>query len=105
MFRRLQKKCSEVSNLSCLNQLRNDYKSDCDIEKVESLNVRLPLTKILLRFSSDYDVQLFDPFEIVCPQKTCKPSLDGNQMFIDQNHISKLASIMIAAEFVKVVEK
>lgn len=89
----------------CYTQLLKYYRTDCDIDVTDSLNYRLPLTNTLTKFAVDNRVKLFDPFYIVCPENTCKPFLYGYQMYMDQNHISKHASIMIANEFVKVIRK
>lgn len=83
----------------CIKQIAFNNKSDCDVNRNYSLGERWPLTEVYSDLAIKYDIKIFDVFNIICPGETCSPILNSELMFIDQNHITKHASFLVAKNF------
>lgn len=51
------------------------------------------------------ELQVWDPFKILCPGETCKAFLDAKPLFFDQDHLSGYGNELLIPSFLELIEK
>lgn len=82
---------------TCIKQIKRLGKSDCDIDQSKAIKNRENTTSLIKSLKNE-NLLIYDPFEVICPDKICSPFQNGNIMFVDQNHISTFSSNLIAED-------
>ena len=71
-----------------------------EMKKKDLLEYRQPVMESLYKISQKlHSVYIWDPFPILCPDDTCKTSVDGKTLFFDGDHISGYGNLFLYDDF------
>lgn len=71
-----------------------------EMKRKDLLEYRQPVMESLYKISQKFhSIYIWDPFPILCPDDTCKTSVDGKTLFFDGDHISGYGNMFLYDDF------
>ena len=75
-----------------------------EMKKKDLLEYRQPVMESLYKISQKFQgIYIWDPFPVLCPDDTCKTSIDGKTLFFDGDHISGYGNMFLYDNFKRFV--
>jgi hypothetical protein len=100
VFRAPSFRCSDWFN-------RNNpaCKPGLEISREYMLNYRRPVLDAMLALAKQPGVYVWDPFDLLCPDATCKAVVDGQPLFLDGDHVTEHANHVLYPNFLAFLRK
>ena len=91
------------SSLDCLSRRLKFRKNICEyslINKNKAILQRFKFNNFMQKKLQDSNIQFINPFNFLCEKSKCKNILDNKHIYIDDSHLSKNGSLIIANELI-----
>lgn len=76
------------------------------VDREELERIRRPVLESMKALSAEFNgVEIWDPFQTLCPDNPCTNTREGRPLFIDDYHLSAYAALVLYPEFKEIMMK
>lgn len=91
------------SSIDCLSRKLKFKKNICEyslINKNKSILQRYKFNNFMQKKFADTNINFINPFNFLCENSKCKNIIDNKHIYIDDSHLTKNGSLIIANELI-----
>ena len=75
------------------------------ISRDSVLALRQPVLQAMLTLAKqDPSISVWDPFDVLCPTRTCSAVVNGKPLFFDSDHVTQYANYLLYPSFLKALQ-
>jgi peptidoglycan/LPS O-acetylase OafA/YrhL len=94
----------QIDPQACVRALVFSPKPECFIALDTARNLRLQQADLIERVASEFaDVEVVDPFQVLCAGNSCPVMLGDQSLYIDRDHLSATGSKLVAPQLLRVI--